>query len=76
MPGGAGRYGGVTAPALPVRFVTGSVDVAIGRRIAVIAEAGAWSGPETVSCFAGALASRGAAFGVRGVRWCGREVRS
>ena len=37
VPGGAGRYGGVTVPALPVRFVAGSAggfaDVAIGRRI-------------------------------------------
>ena len=34
---GAGRYGGVTVPALPVRFVSGAVvgfpDVSIGRRI-------------------------------------------
>ena len=45
---GAGRYGGVTVPALPVRFVAGSAvgfpDVSIGRRIAVIAEAGGRTG--------------------------------
>jgi len=45
---GAGRYGGVTAPALPVRFVADSAggfpDVSIGRRIAGIAGAGGRTG--------------------------------
>ena len=45
---GAGRYGGVTVPALPVRFGAGMAggfpDVAIGRRIAGIAEAGGRTG--------------------------------
>ena len=47
MPG-AGRYGGVTVPALPVRFVAGSAvgfpDVSIVRRIAGIAGSGRRTG--------------------------------
>ena len=57
---GAGRYGGVTVPALPVRFVAGSsggfADVPVGRRIAGVAGPGA--GPETVSGFAGGVSVR------------------
>ena len=46
--GGAGRYRGVTVPALPVRYVAGTAggfaDVSIGRRIAGIAGSGGRTG--------------------------------
>ena len=72
---GAGRYGGVTVPALPVRFVAGSASRTCPSAGVSRGLRGPGAGPETVSGFAGVLASRGAPIRVRGVRWCGRGVR-
>ena len=73
MPG-AGRYGGVTVPAFSVRIV--GVKRVASRMYLLAGASGGLRGPgavpETVSGVAGVLASRGASFGVRACRWCGR----